>query len=153
MKGASLAEAKVEMPRLLAVLLLTAVSALPAEDKKASPKRPGLDLRATPRMAFSPADIFFTAELKGGDDNHEDLYCPEVTWEWGDGGKSVEESDCEPYTESSKIERRFTAHHTYGRAAVYAVKVTLRKSGRSVAAQTVQVTVRPGLGDRTMENE
>jgi hypothetical protein len=33
------------------------------------------------------------------------------------------------------------------------VKVTLRKSGRSVAAQTVQVTVRPGLGDRTMENE
>jgi PKD domain len=140
------------MPRLLAVLVMTAVPALLAEDKKASAKRPGLDLRATPRMAFSPADIFFTAELKGGDDNHEDLYCPEVTWEWGDGGKSVEESDCEPYTESAKIERRFTAHHTYPRAAVYSVKVTLRKSGKSVAAQTVQVTVRPGLGDRTMEN-
>jgi len=140
------------MPRLLAVLLLTAVPALVAEDKKASSKRPGLDLRATPRMAFSPADIFFTAELKGGDDNNEELYCPELTWEWGDGGKSVEESDCEPYTESAKIERRFTAHHTYGRAAVYSVKVTLRKSGKSVAAQTVQVTVRPGLGDRTMEN-
>jgi hypothetical protein len=140
------------MPRAIAVLLVTLVPVIWAEDAKKT-KKPGLDLRATPRMAFSPADIFFTAELKGGDDDHEELYCPEVTWEWGDGGKSVEESDCDPYTEGVKIERRFTAHHTYGRAAVYSIKITLRKSGRTVAAQTVQVTVRPGLGDRTMEND
>jgi hypothetical protein len=138
------------MSRVLAVLLFTVIPVLSAEDPK-KPKKPGLDLRATPRMAFSPAEVLFTAELKGGDDNHEDLYCPEVMWEWGDGGKSVEESDCEPYSESAKIERRFTAHHVYGRAAVYSIKVTLRKNGRTVAAQTVQVTVRPGLGDRTME--
>ncbi len=139
------------MPRAIVVLLLiTFVPAIRAEDAKKG-KKPGLDIRATPRMAFSPADVFFTAELKGGDDDTEDLYCPEVMWEWGDGGKSVEESDCDPYTEGAKIERRYTAHHTYFRAAVYSIKVTLKKNGRSVAAQTVQVTVRPGLGDRTME--
>lgn len=140
------------MPRVIAVLLVALVPAIGAEDAKKT-KKPGLDLRATPRMAFSPADIFFTAELRGGDDNHEDFYCPEVTWEWGDGGKSVEESDCEPYTEGVKIQRRFTTHHTYARAAVYSIKVTLRKNGRAVAAQSVQVTVRPGLGDRTIEND
>jgi hypothetical protein len=138
------------MPKVLAILLFAVIPVRAAESAE-KPKRTGLDLRATPRMAFSPAEVMFTAELKGGDDNHEDLYCPEVMWEWGDGGKSVEESDCEPYSESAKIERRFTAHHVYGRAAVYSIKVTLRKNGRTVAAQTVQVTVRPGLGDRTME--
>ncbi len=137
------------MPRVIAALLFILTPTFAEEAKK--PKKPGLELRATPRMAFSPADIFFTAELKGGDDDHEDLYCPEVTWEWGDGGKSVEEGDCEPYAEGMQIERRYTAHHTYGRAAVYSIKVTLRKNGRTVASQTVQVTVRPGLGDRTIE--
>ena len=138
------------MSRVSAALVLVLVPALFAEDAKKT-KKPGLDLRATPRMAFSPADIFFTAELRGGDDDHEDLYCPEVTWEWGDGGKSVEEGDCEPYTGGAKIERRYTAHHSYPRAAVYSIKVTLRKNGRAVASQTVSVTVRPGLGDRTLE--
>lgn len=138
------------MSKSLLALFLILVPALFTEDAKKS-KRPGLDLRATPRMAFSPAQIRFTAELKGGDDDNEDLYCPEVTWEWGDGGKSVEEGDCEPYTPGAKIERRYSTHHTYPRAAVYAVKVTLRKNGRAVAAQSIQVTVRPGLGDRTIE--
>ena len=51
----------------------------------------------------------------------------------------------------TKIERRFTAEHEYRRAGVYNVKVTMRRTGRSIAASTVRVTVRPGLGDRTLE--
>jgi hypothetical protein len=138
------------MPKsFVAVLMVLALGASAAEEKKKD-KRPGLDLRASPRMAFSPADIFYTAELKGGDDG-EDFYCPEVTWEWGDGGKSVEEGDCEPYAEGAKVERRYTAHHSFPRAGVFVTRVTLRKNGRAIAAQNVQVTVRPGLGDRTNE--
>jgi len=131
------------------VVILLALPVFAAEETKKG-KRPGLDLRATPRMAFSPADIFYTAELKGGDDG-EDFYCPEVTWEWGDGGKSVEEGDCEPYADGAKIERRYTAHHTFPRAGVFTTRVTLRKNGRAIVAQNVQVTVRPGLGDRSNE--
>jgi hypothetical protein len=130
------------------VLALLAVPAL-AEDagttlKKG--KRPGLELRSTPRFAFSPARILFTAELKGGEDV-EELYCPEVEWEWGDGGRSVEEADCDPWQPGSRIDRRFSAGHNYPQAGAYTVKITLRKSGKSMAAQSLRVTVRAGVGD------
>jgi hypothetical protein len=118
---------------------------------EAKPKKPRLELRATPRMAFSPVNVFLTAELTGGDEV-EDYYCPELEWEWDDGGKSTQESDCAPWEAGkTKVERRFTAEHEFRRAGVYNVKVTMRRSGRSIAASTVRVTVRPGLGDRTLE--
>jgi hypothetical protein len=136
--------------RILAIPVLLALVAGPssgADDSKG--KRPTLALRGTPRFSFSPVSVLFTAELTGGDDI-EDLYCPELTWEWDDGGKSVQESDCAPFEPGkTKIERRFTANHVYGRAAIYTVKVTLRHTGKTLASQTVQITVRPGAGDRT----
>ena len=123
-----------------------AASAPAAEDAKKL-KKPGLELRASPRFAFSPAEILFTAELKGGDDV-EDVYCPEVEWEWGDGGKSDQEADCDPWVAgTSKLERRFTAHHLYPQAGLYLVKVTLRKTGKNIMSQTMQITIRAGLGD------
>src|SRR5512134_3810519 len=116
------------------------------ESKEKKGKRPALELRATPRFAFSPANILFTAELKGGDDV-EELYCPEIEWEWGDGGKSVQESDCDPWTEATPIQRRFTSSHVFQFAGLYRVRVTLRKSGKNVMSQTLSMTIRAGLGD------
>jgi PKD repeat protein len=126
-----------------------AVPATPAEEAK--PKKPKLDLRATPRMAFSPVNVLLTAELTGGDDV-EEYYCPELEWEWDDGGKSVHEADCPAYEAGvSKIERRFTAEHEYRKAGMYSVKLTMRRANRTLAQTTIKITVRPGLGDRTME--
>ena len=100
-----------------------------------------------PRMAFSPVTVFLTAELSGGDDV-EELYCPEIEWDWDDGGKSQQESDCAPFEAGvTKIERRFTAEHEYRKAGVYNIKATLRRAKRNLAVQTVKLTVRPGLGD------
>jgi hypothetical protein len=131
----------------LAVVSSLALGLLASADSK--PKKPRLDLRATPRMAFSPVNVFFVAELQGGEDV-EEYYCPEVEWEWGDGGKSVQESDCPPFEEgSTKIDRRFTSEHEYRRAGLFNVKITMRRAGRAFAAQSVRVTVRPGLGDRS----
>ena len=116
-------------------------------------KKPRLDLRATPRMAFSPVNIFLTAELQGGDDV-EEYYCPQLEWDWDDGGKSVHEGDCPPFvTGTTRIERRFTAEHEYRRSGIFTIKVTMRRANRSLAASNVRVTVRPGLGDRTLERE
>ena len=146
---------------LAVVLALGLASAGGAADKKSDEakksdegkkgKRPALEMRALPRFAFSPASIHFTAELTGGDDV-EELYCPDVEWEWGDGGKSQQESDCPPFEAGTKIDRHFTAEHVYQLAGRYLVKVTLRRAGKSMAAQTLQLTVRPGLGDRTNES-
>ena len=136
---------------LIALVLAFAVPAAPSEDKKTDEgkksKKPALELRIVPRFSFSPVNILFTAELNGGDDS-ETFHCPEVEWEWDDGGKSVTESDCDPYEPGAKMERRFTAEHYYKTAGSYLVKVTLRKASKTLAAQTIKVLVRPGLGDR-----
>ncbi|MBI3931780.1 MAG: hypothetical protein HY317_00065 [Acidobacteria bacterium] len=117
---------------------------------EAKGKKPRLELRVVPRMAFSPVTAFLTAELTGGDDV-EEYYCPELEWDWDDGGKSVREADCPPFEPGTKIQRRFTAEHEYKRAGAYNIKVTLRRTDRPFAAQTVRLTVRPGLGDPTRE--
>ena len=133
---------------IAAALSLLASGPAPAgaQEKAKKGKKPALELRATPRYAFSPANILFTAELKGGDDV-EEVYCPEVEWEWDDGGKSVQESDCDPWTETTKIQRRFTSNHTFQFAGLYRVKITLRKSGKNIMTQTFTLTIRAGLGD------
>ena len=138
------------LPAVIAVALVAPAFARDAKPE-AKLKKPRLDLRATPRMAFSPVNIFLIAELQGGDDV-EQYYCPQLEWDWDDGGKSVQEGDCPPFVAgTTKIERRFTAEHEYRRAGVYNIKVTMRRANRSLAASNVRVTVRPGLGDRAME--
>ena len=129
---------------------LATAGPLPAlQDNKL--KKPRLDLKATPRFAFSPVTVFLTAELAGGDDI-EEYHCLEIEWDWDDGGKSVHEADCAPFQPGvTKIERRFSQDHEYRRSGVYNIKATLKRTGRSLATNTVRVTVRPGLGDRTME--
>jgi hypothetical protein len=142
------------MNRLAILSLVLAASAVwPAYAAESKPKKPRLDLRATPRMAFSPVRILLTAELSGGSDV-EDYYCPELEWDWDDGGKSVHEADCKPFEPGvTKIERRFTSDHHYSKAGVYNVRVTMRRTNRPIATSSVRITVRPGLGDpSTMEN-
>jgi hypothetical protein len=135
---------------LLAALALAAPGLAGDDDDKKKGKRPGLHIRATPQFSFSPASILFTAELKGGDDV-EELYCPEVEWEWGDGGKSVSEGDCDPWEPGMKIDRRYTGRHEYQRSGRYRIRVSLSRSGKRIVAQTITITVKPGIGDRTMQ--
>jgi hypothetical protein len=136
---------------VLAWGLMAATSVSGFDDTKL--KKPRLDLKATPRFAFSPVTIFLTAELGGGDDI-EEYHCLEVEWDWDDGGKSVHESDCAPFQPGvTKIQRRFTQEHEYRRAGIYNIKATLRRTGKALATSTARVTVRPGLGDRTIERE
>jgi hypothetical protein len=139
------------MSRILLVLLAVALAAPGGAGDDDKGKKPGLELRVTPRFAFSPANLLFTVELKGGDDI-EEYYCPEIEWEWGDGDKSSQESDCDPWTSTTKLQRRFTSHHVYEHAGLYRARVTLIKAGKRFASQTVEVTIRAGLGDTSMEH-
>src|SRR6476620_2846435 len=107
------------------VLSLGLAAVVSAEGESKALKKPQLELRATPRFAFSPVSVLFTAELSGGDDI-EEYYCPELEWEWDDGGKSVVEGDCPPFQTGTEIQRRFTAQHEYRTAGSYGVKVTMK---------------------------
>lgn len=138
---------------LCAVLALALALPAPPVAAEAKQKKPSLNLRSTPRFAFSPARVLFVAELQGGDEI-EDFYCPEVEWEWDDGGKSVTEEDCAPFVAGqTKIGRRFSTEHDFRRAGIYNVKVSLRRVGKPFAVQQIRVTVRPGAGDLTPEED
>jgi hypothetical protein len=140
---------RLAVPLALAAALLAVGPSRAAEVAKL--KKPRLDLRATPRMAFSPVNVLLTAELTGGDDV-EEYYCPELEWDWDDGGKSVHEADCPPIEAGGTFERRFTAEHAFRRAGNYNIKMTMRKASRAIAVATTTVTVRPGGGDMSDPN-
>ena len=61
-----------------------------------------------------------------GGDNVDDFHCPEVEWDWDDGGRSVHQEDCAPLETGAALERRFTANHAYRQAGTYNVKITMR---------------------------
>lgn len=141
---------------LLAATLVLGTAALPcaaAEPAQAGKaKAPALDIRAVPRMAFSPANVLLVAELKDGDDI-EDYYCLAVEWDFDDGAKSTHAADCAPYSPGATIDRRFTAEHRFERAGNYDVRVTLKRSDKVLKKGSVRVTVRPGVADPSNIND
>lgn len=134
--------------RAVAALALAALLAAPgawAQDKPAKAERPKLTLRANPSMAFSPALITLTAELKGGDDDYADFYCASLEWDWGDGTKSEATDDCEPYEAGkSEIKRRYATQHRYNIPGVYNVRFRLKQRDEVIASVSRRITIRPG---------
>ncbi len=107
--------------------------------------KPRLSLRARPSIAATPARVMFTAELTGGPNDFEELYCPTVEWEWGDETTSESTFDCEPYEAGkSELRRRFTAEHTFRRSGSYKVYIHLKRRDKSVASASVTLQIRPG---------
>lgn len=134
--------------RALAALALAALLAAPAaraQDKPAKPERPKLTLRSSPLMAFSPALITLTAELKGGDDDYAEYYCASIEWDWDDGTRSEASDDCEPYEAGkSEIKRRYATQHRYNIPGVYNVRFSLKQRDKVVASVSRRVTVKRG---------
>ena len=123
----------------VAVVALTFAGVALAGDG-GKPKRPQLDLRASPRVAFSPVEILVTGQLKGGAEL-EEFYCPGLEWDWGDGTHSAYESDCAPFESDTTLERFFSGRHAYREPGAYNVRLTLRRATRTVAVASVAVTV------------
>jgi hypothetical protein len=133
--------------RAFAAFLAISLVAPASRGGEAKAKKPTLEMRVTPRMAFSPVTVLLVAELKGGDET-EQYYCPEIEWDWDDGGKSVHEADCPPFESgTTTIDRRFSQEHHYPRAGIYNVKASFKKSGNTFLSNTIRITVRAGIGD------
>ena len=108
---------------LILMLTLTSVATLFGQDDDAE-----LRLRATPRVAFAPADVLFVGQIRGGPDDNEELYCLEIEWDWGDDTTSEQTLDCDPYEPGvSEIRRRFSVRHTYDYGGRYEVRLHLKQ--------------------------
>jgi hypothetical protein len=118
------------------------------KDKQEDVKRASLVVKATPVVAFSPARIVVSAELRGGSDTDAELYCPELEWDWDDGTRSSATQDCEPFEAGkSTISRRFRGTHTYTTAGNYRLMLRLKRGNKSVVAGNAMVQIKPGVRD------
>ena len=128
---------------VVAVCAVLAGATGAADDKKAS-----ITLKASPTIGFAPARIVVTAEVKGGPNDAEDLYCASVEWIWGDDTRSESKTDCEPYVAgTSEIKRRFTLDHVYQTGGNYRIEFYLKQKNKRVLGGHTTITVRPGVRD------
>jgi hypothetical protein len=132
---------------LLAVCGLSALLSLGARPPQdPAERRPELALTALPPMAFAPARIKFSVQLQGGADDYEEFYCASIEWDWDDETISRWARDCEPYKKGkSRIQRSFTAVHTYDLPDAYEPTFRLKKRGKVVAQVKASVEVVSGV--------
>jgi len=132
--------------RSFSIVLATALGSALAVGVPASakPKKPTLGVRVSPRLAFSPVNVIAVAELTGGEDS-EDFYCLAIEWDWDDGSKSLQDSDCEPYEPGTKITRRFSSTHYYSRPGSYNIRAALKSQERVVVTNTFRLQIREGI--------
>ncbi len=126
---------------------LTSAVAIDAQ-RESDGKKPSLALRATPPLGFSPLRVRVVVDLRGGDDDFADFYCPSIEWDWADGTVSESSEDCQPYQAGkSTIGRRFTAEHTFRQSDSYRIVFRMKQKDRIVATASATVQVRPGAGE------
>ena len=132
--------------------LAIAGSVLLAQTEKK--KKPSISVRATPAAGFSPLRVMLSAELKGGDDDYEDFYCPSIEWTWGDDTKAESSTDCDPY-EAGKttIKRRYTVTRIFQTFGDYKVEFRLKQKDRIVGSGATTIQVRPGVRDGGGESQ
>ena len=131
---------------ILAAAAATPMRAQNSEAKgKSEPKRPSLNVKATPGTGMVPVRITVAAELKGGDDDYAEYYCPTIEWNWGDGTISESTNDCDPYEAGkSQIKRRYTVSHSYKRSGAYRISFRLKNGEKVLAAATTIVRLLVG---------
>ena len=123
---------------LVLILTLTSAATLMGQDDDAE-----LRLRASPRVAFAPADVLFVGQIRGGPDDNEELYCLEIEWDWGDDTTSEQTLDCDPYEAGvTEIRRRFSVRHTYNYGGRYEVRLHLKQGDDVVISGRTRLEVR-----------
>ena len=115
---------------------------------EARARKPRLKLRANFGAAIGPVPVMAVAELVGGEDL-EEFYCVGLRWDWGDGTRSYQESDCDPFESGMEVARFFSARHAYRQPGDYRVRVSLVRADRVVAAAATSVRVLGFVARRT----
>ena len=132
---------------LAAAVSLAADSQKDQKDQK-DPRKPAISIRVAPPISFSPARVVITAELRGGEMEDGELYCPEIEWDWGDGTKSEATENCEPFEQGkSTVKRRWTTTHTYETQGMYRVQLRLKRGNKTIVSGNNSVQVKAGVRD------
>ena len=139
-------------PRLVVCTVIAALgigvcsAAIGAQQAASEPKKPSVAFRLTPPVGFSPLRVRVTVDVRGGDDDYAEFYCPEIEWDWADDTVSEMSEDCAPYVAGkSTITRRYTSEHTYRQSGSYQIYFRMKQKDRIVGAGNGTVQVRAGI--------
>ena len=124
-----------------------AIAALGATASGKDP-RPSIAVKASPTVGFAPMRIVLTADINGGPDDYEQFYCATAEWDMGDGNKSEQNTDCDPYEPGkSQIKRRYVKEQVFQIPGDFRVLFSLKQKDKVVASGRTTIRVRPGLHD------
>src|SRR3954469_3606667 len=129
------------------LVVLSAVLLFAQSDPKpkTEPKRPQISLKATPASGMVPIRVSGIAELKGGDDDFADYYCPTIEWNWDDGTVSESSNDCDPYEAGkSQIKRKYSVTHPYKQGGHYRITFKLKQKQKVVGGANAVVQLLGG---------
>jgi len=116
-----------------------------AQDEEEA-RRPSLSLRANPLVGFTPLRTRLVAELRDGDDDYADFYCPTVEWDWGDGTVSESSEDCDPYRAGeTTIRRRYSTEHIFRTPGTFRIRFRIKQQDSVIAATTATIRVQGGF--------
>ena len=125
---------------------LSSAGTASSAQSSAEAKKPSLSLRVTPPVGFAPLKTRLVVDVRNGDDDYADFYCPTVEWDWGDGTVSATAEDCDPYEAGkSAIQRRFSTEHVFRQPGAFRVTFRLKQKDRIVGVSSVNVQIRAGL--------
>ncbi len=91
-------------------------------------------LRRVTTLRVGGCEVEVAFRLSVSDGGLEEYYCPRVVWEWEDGSRSIEESDCPPFEQAAPDDHRksWTRSRAFQRSGSYLVKAHLCKAERRV---------------------
>jgi hypothetical protein len=134
------------MKALALVLLLGFALPAGAAASEKDKSKPSISVKASPTVAFSPARVVVTADIKGGANDYQDFYCATIEWWWGDGTTSNQTADCDPYEAGkSEIKRHFTIDRVFQSSGDFRVEFRLKKKDKVIAIGSTMVKIRPGI--------
>jgi hypothetical protein len=136
---------------LCTLAAIAAVGLLPARasaQRDGEEQRPSLSLRANPPVGFTPLRVRVSVDVRGGDDDYAEFYCPSIEWDWGDGTSSGSSADCDPYVAGkSTIQRRWSAEHVFRQSGGFRITFRIKQKDRTIAAANTTIQVRQGTQD------
>ena len=114
--------------------MIRAAVLVPVLLASAGPKLDFRPLKKITALEMGQCSVDVTFKLRIEDRGVEDYYCPRVEWEWEDGTKTSEESDCSPFDQASADHHRkvWTRARAFKKSGTYAVKVRLYKADRMI---------------------
>jgi hypothetical protein len=128
---------------ILALACTVMIATVGAKDDK-----PSISLKASPAVGFAPVRIVLTADLRGGADDYEEFYCATIEWDMGDGNKSEQRADCDPYEPGkSQIKRHFVKDQTFNIPGNFRIQFILKQKDKIVGVGRTTIRVQPGLRD------